>query len=100
MSVLPGIVALLAGAGLIAAPWWSSALAPTDYPLVLVLGVIFAGFGAYASLPVRYARSRTLVFALAMSAFGVVCAALVLTPFSPDPDGTYRIGGIAGFRTD
>jgi hypothetical protein len=63
-----------------------------------VLGTIFAGFGAYVALPERCARLRTLVFVLALGAFGLMCAALVFSPFAPDADGSYTIGGIRGFK--
>ena len=97
MPWAPGLLAFLVGASLLAAPWWSSRLPASDYPLVIVLGCLFAAFGAYAALPDRFARLRTFVFALAMGAFGTVCAALTLTPFKPDPNGYYSIGGVAGF---
>jgi hypothetical protein len=98
MKSLPGALLLLVGLGLIGAPYWSATLPASDYPIVLILGVIFSGFGAYTCLPERYVRTRTLVFALAMGAFGLVCAALALTPIVPDADGAYAIGGIHGFR--
>jgi hypothetical protein len=40
-----------------------------------------------------------LFFALFMATFGLVCAALALTPLHPAPDGTWTIGGVAGFVT-
>jgi hypothetical protein len=69
----------------------------SDYPLVIVLGTVFASFGAFAALPDRWPRLRQLAFMLFMATFGLVCAALMFTPFHPDSDGTYRIGGIPGF---
>ena len=71
----------------------------SDYPLVIVLGAIFASIGAFAALPDRWPRLRTLAFAFFMAAFGAFCAALMFTPFHPDADGTYHIGGVAGFAT-
>jgi len=100
MSAGPSILVLLVGAALIAAPWWSSTLRATDYPLVIVLGSVFAAFGAYASLPERFPRLRTLVFCIGTAAFGAACAALALSPLAPSADGTYAIGGIEGFRAD
>ena len=97
MSAAPSILAFLVGAGLLAAPWWSARLPASDYPLVIVLGCLFAAFGAYGALPDRFPRLRTLVFSLAMGAFGTICAALALTPFKPDPNGYYSIGGVARF---
>jgi hypothetical protein len=44
-------------------------------------------------------KLRTLMFALFMATFGIVCAALMFTPFHPDADGSYHIGGVAGFAT-
>ncbi len=96
---LPGLLAFLVGAGLLASPWWSKTLPASDYPLVIVLGAVFACIGAFAALPDSWPRLRTLTFALFMAAFGVVCAALTFTPLHPDADGTYRIGGVAGFAT-
>ena len=97
MSAAPFILVFLVGAALLAAPWWSTRLPASDYPLVIVLGCLFAAFGAYVALPERFSRLRTLVFALALGAFGTVCAALTLTPFKPDPNGYYSIGGVARF---
>jgi hypothetical protein len=98
-SAVPGLLAFVVGAGLLTAPWWSSTLTESDYPLVVVLGIVFASIGAFAALPDRWARLRQLAFMLFMAAFGLVCAALMFTPFHPDSDGTYRIGGIPGFAT-
>ena len=39
---LPGLLAFLVGAGLLASPWWSKTLPASDYPLVIVLGAVFA----------------------------------------------------------
>jgi hypothetical protein len=98
-AAVPGLLAFLVGAGLLASPWWSKTLPASDYPLVILLGAVFASIGAFAALPDRWPRLRTLTFALFMAAFGTVCAALMFTPFHPDADGTYRIGGVAGFAT-
>ena len=97
-GTVPGLIALIFGAGLLAAPWWSTSLPASDYPLVIVPGAIFASFGAYAALPDSWPRLRTLAMTLFMAAFGVMCAAMTLTPFHPDPDGTYTIKGIHGLR--
>ena len=99
MRAVPGLVAVLVGAGLLAAPWWSSTLPRSDYPLVIVLGSVFAAIGLFAALPETWPRLRTLSFALFMATFGLICAALALTPLHPAPDGTWTIGGIAGFVT-
>jgi len=98
-GAVPGLLAFLVGAGLLAAPWWSATLSASDYPLVVVLGTVFASIGAFAALPDRWPRLRQLAFALFMATFGAVCAALMFTPFHPDSDGTYRIGGIPGFAS-
>jgi hypothetical protein len=45
MRAAPGLLALLIGAGLIGGPWWSSTLPESDYPLVIVLGIVFAAIG-------------------------------------------------------
>ena len=97
MSAAPSILAFLVGAGLLAAPWWSARLPASDYPLVIVLGCLFAAFGAYGALPDRCSRLRTFVFSLALGAFGTICAALMLTPSKPDANGFYSIGGVARF---
>ena len=97
-GTVPGLIALIVGAGLLAAPWWSTSLPASDYPLVIVAGAIFASFGAHAALPDSWPRLRTLAMTLFMAAFGVMCAAMTLTPFYPDPDGTYTIAGIHGLR--
>ncbi|HEY3255776.1 MAG TPA: hypothetical protein VGJ91_17580, partial [Polyangiaceae bacterium] len=80
-------------------PWWSSTL-PSDYPLVIVLGVVFASIGAFAALPESLPRLRALAFAAFMAAFGLVCAALAFTPSHPAPDGTWTLGGVPRFITD
>ena len=98
-SAVPGMLAFVVGAGLLAAPWWSTTLTKSDYPLVVVLGTVFASIGASAALPDRWPRLRQLAFMLFMATFGLVCTALMFTPFHPDSDGTYRIGGIPGFAT-
>jgi hypothetical protein len=99
MRAVPGLIAFLVGAALLAAPWWSSTLPRSDYPLVAVLGTVFAAIGVYAALPESWPRMRALFFALFMATFGLVCAALALTPLHPAPDGTWTIGGVAGFVT-
>jgi hypothetical protein len=92
-----GVVALLVGAALIAAPWWSSTLPGSDFPLVIELGVLFAAIGMFAAMPDSWPRTRTLSFATFMLAFGVACASLALAPFHPGADGTWTIGGVPGF---
>jgi len=96
-GALPGLLAFLCGVGLLSALWWSTTLPSSDYPLVVVLGAVFASIGAFSALSDRWPRLRSLAFMLFMATFGLVCAALVFTPFQPDPDGTYRIAGVAGF---
>ena len=93
------MIAFLVGAALLAAPWWSPTLPRSDYPLVAVLGTVFAAIGVFAALPESWPRLRALFFALFMATFGLVCAALALTPLHPAPDGTWTIGGVAGFVT-
>jgi hypothetical protein len=66
---------------------------------VAVLGTVFAAIGIFAALPESWPRMRALFFALFMATFGLVCAALALTPLHPAPDGTWTIGGVAGFVT-
>src|SRR5216683_703801 len=60
-------------------------------------GPVFATIGVFAALPESWPRLRALSFALFMGTFGLVCAALALTPLHPAADGTLTIGGIAGF---
>ena len=100
MKAIPGLVALLIGAALFSARWWSSALPASDYPLVIVLGILFTAIGAFAALPESWPRSRALTFAVFMGAFGLMCAALTFAPFHASPDGTWTIGGISGFVAD
>ena len=99
MSAAPGLLAFFIGAALLCAPWWSSTLPASDYPLVIVLGMVFAAIGVFAALPESWQRLRALSFALFMGTFGLVCAALALTPLHPAADGTLTIGGIAGFAS-
>jgi hypothetical protein len=99
MRAVPGLIAFLVGAALLVAPWWSSTLPRSDYPLVSVLGTMFAAIGVFAVLPESWPRMRALFFALFMATFGLVCAALAFTPLHPAPDGTWTIGGVAGFVT-
>jgi hypothetical protein len=98
-SAVPGLLAFVVGAGLLAAPWWSATLSASDYPLAIILGAVFASIGAFAALPDRWPRLRSLAFAVFMATFGAFCAALAFTPLRPDADGTYAIGGISGFAT-
>ena len=83
------------GVGLLTGPWWSSTLPASDRPLVIVLGAIFAGIGAYGTIPDRFPRARTLVFALFLGAFGLACAAIALA--HAGPDGMMTIAGVGGF---
>ena len=94
---LPGLLAFVIGTGLLVSPWWSTTLPASDYPLVIVLGAVFASIGAFAALPDRWPRLRQLALMLFMAAFGVFCAALTFSPLHPAADGTYAIGGVAGF---
>jgi len=94
------MLAFLIGAALLGARWWSSTLPEGDYPLVTVLGVVFAAIGAFAALPESWPRSRALTFAVFMGAFGLMCATLTFAPLHASPDGTWSIGGISGFVTD
>lgn len=100
MKAIPGLLASFIGAALLTAPGWSSTLAASDYPLVIVLGIVFTAIGAFSALPESWARLRALMFAVFMGAFGLVCAALTLAPLHPLPEGTWTIGGISGFVTD
>ena len=99
MSAAPGLLAFFVGVALLCSPWWSSTLPASDYPLVIVLGMVFAAIGVFAALPQSWQRLRALSFALFMGTFGLVCAALALTPLHPAPDGTWTIRGVAGFVT-
>lgn len=93
-----GALLLLVGISLGTGPWWSPTLPRSDYALVIVLGVIFAGAGLFAAIPEdRAPRLRTFAFCLWLGAFGLACAALALAPFHPGADGTYAIAGIPGF---
>jgi hypothetical protein len=94
-NVAARIVALIAaavGVGLLTGPWWSSTLPASDRPLVIVLGAIFAGIGAYGAIPDSLLRARTLAFALFLGAFGLACAALALAQVGPD--GSTVIAGL------
>ena len=98
MGYLMGALLLFVGVCLVSSPWWSATLGRADYPLVIVLGVIFGGAGMFLSIPEdRAPRVRTLAFCLWIGAFGLACASLALMPFHPDADGTYRIAGVPGF---
>jgi hypothetical protein len=97
MKAVPGVLALLVGAALVTGPWWSSTLPASDYPLVIVLGIVFASIGIFAATPDSWPRTRTLSFALFMLTFGAACASLALAPFHPAADGTWTIAGIPGF---
>jgi hypothetical protein len=99
MKAVPGLLAFLVGASLLGSPWWSSTLGRGDYPLVIVLGAVFAAIGIFAALPDSWPRLRTLSFSGFMAAFGLVCAALTFSSRHPSADGTFTIGGIAGFAT-
>jgi len=90
-----GLLVLTVGLGLLTGPWWSSTLPASDRPLVLSLGAIFSGMGAYAAIPDRFPRARTFAFAVFMGAFGLACAALALSHIRPD--GTVVIAGVSGF---
>jgi len=100
MRAVPGLLAFLVGAALLGARWWSSTLPESDYPLVTVLGIVFAAIGAFAALPESWERLRALMFAAFMGAFGLMCASLTFAPLHASPDGTWTIGGISGFVAD
>ncbi len=92
-----GALLLFVGVALGTSPWWSATLPRADYPLTIVLGVIFGGGGLFLSIPEQRApRLRTLAFCAWIGAFGLACASLALMPFHPDADGTYRIAGVPG----
>ena len=74
MSAAPGLLAFFIGAALLCAPWWSSTLPASDYPLVIVLGTVFATIGVYAALPESWQRLRALSFALFIGTFGLTFA--------------------------
>jgi hypothetical protein len=95
--VLPRLLAFFIGVALLCAPCWPSTLPASDYPLVIVPGMVFAAIGVFAALPESWQRLRALSFALFMGTFGLVCAALALTRLHPAADGTLTIAGIAGF---
>jgi hypothetical protein len=98
MAYAMGMLLLLIGVALGASPWWSPTLPHADYPLAIVLGVIFGGAGLFLTIPEHRApRLRTLAFCLWIGAFGLACASIALMPFHPDPDGTYRIAGVPAF---
>ena len=59
MRAVPGLIAFLIGAALLAGPWWSSTLPRSDYPLVIVLGAVFAAIGVFAALPESWPRLRS-----------------------------------------
>jgi hypothetical protein len=92
-----GLLPVAVGVALIAAPWWSVTLDRGDYPLVVVLGLLFAGIGAAVCIPDSWPRTRTLAFAVFFATFGLICAAVVFSPMHPAADGTVSIGGVAGF---
>jgi hypothetical protein len=51
MSAALGLLAFFIGTALLCAPWWSSTLPASDYPLVTVLGTVLATIGVFAALP-------------------------------------------------
>ncbi len=87
MKAAPGLFVLLIATALLVAPCWSSTLPASDYPLTIVLGTAFAAVGVFAALPDSWPRLRTLSFAAFMATFGLVCAALTLSPLHPAADG-------------
>ena len=97
MRDAPGLFVFLVGAALLGAPWWSATLPASDYPLTAVLGAVFAAIGIFAALPESWPRLRTLSFSAFMGAFGLVCAALTLSPLHPAADRTWTIGGVTSF---
>lgn len=92
-----GLLPVVVGAALVAAPWWSATLDRADYPLVIVLGVLFTGIGAAVCIPDSWPRSRTVAFVVFFATFGLICAAVVFSPLHPACDGTLAIGGVGGF---
>ena len=66
MSAISGLLAFFIGVALLCAPWWSSTLPTSDYPLVIVLGIVFAAIGVFAAVPEFWQRLRALSFALFM----------------------------------
>jgi hypothetical protein len=97
MRATPGLLAFLVGVGLLSRPWWSSTLPASDYPLVIALAIAFAAIGAFAALPDTWLRMRAGAFAMFMATFGLLCAALALSPLHPGLEGSLTIGGVSGF---
>ncbi len=91
MSAIPGLVAFFVGVALLCAPWWSSTLPASDYPLVIALGTVFAAIGVFAALPESWQRLRALSFALFMGTFGA--AALGLWGVARESFGRRSDGG-------
>jgi hypothetical protein len=92
-----GLLPLMVGLALLAAPWWSSTLPATDYPLAFVLGSLFAGIGLAVAIPDSWPRVRSLGFVMLFAAFGTACAAIALSPLRTGADDSHTIGGVAGF---
>jgi hypothetical protein len=94
-QIVVGLFTFAVGVGLLSSPAWSATLPPDERAMVIVLGTMFTGIGAYAAMPGRWSRARTLAFAAFMGAFGLACAALALA--HNQPDGSVAIAGVPGF---
>jgi len=75
VPALPGLLAFVIGVALLVSPWWSTTLPASEYPLVIVLGAVFASIGAFAALPDRWPRARQLAFTTFMAMFGNIATA-------------------------
>ena len=99
LNRLPGLLPLAMGLGVMSMPWWATSVPAKLLPVLIVFGAAFAGFGGCVLIPDRWPRLQSLSIMVFTGAFGLVMAAMAFAPLHADPDGTYTIAGISGFRT-
>jgi hypothetical protein len=101
MRVVGALVCAIA-VGLISGPWWSATLDASDYLLVEMLGVMFAGIGLQTVIPADRAQwLRTLGFCAWLGGMGVFCLAIAGAGLvSEDYARHHLIGSMSGLVPD
>ncbi len=97
-----GVLVCAIAAALLTAPWWWPALQPTDYLLVELLGVMFAGAGLQAAIPADRAHGlRALGFCAWLGAMGLFCLSIAGAGMIPEDYARHHlVGSMSGLVAD
>ncbi len=97
-----GLLVCAIAVGLLTGPLWSATLGPSDYLLVELLGVMFAGVGLQTVVPPDRAQwLRTLGFCAWLGGMGVFCLAIAGAGLvSEDYARHHLIGSMSGLVPD